>query len=73
MINENWLLSYKDINGLEKSLERISWRFSKSIHPLLNPIDELIRNYENLEIDFRKFFPEIIEYANELKALTKDH
>jgi len=70
MIKENWLLSYKEINGIEISLERISWRFSESKHPLLNPIDELVRNYENLEIDFKKFFPYAIQYANELKHIN---
>ncbi len=69
MIDENWLLSYKEINGINKSLERISCKFSKSNHPLLNPLDELLRNYESLEIDFKSFFPCAIEYANKLKGI----
>jgi acyl carrier protein phosphodiesterase len=73
MIEENWLISYKEINGIKTSLERISWRFSKTNHPLLNPIDELIRNYENLEIDFKSFFSCAIKYANELKGTHHLH
>jgi len=51
MIEKNWLLSYKDIAGIEKPLERISWRFTNSNPPLISPIDELVNNYESFEID----------------------
>jgi len=67
MIEENWLLSYRDINGIKISVERISKRFSNTKHPLVNPIDELINNYESLENDFKCFYPDAIKYANELK------
>jgi len=69
MIKENWLLSYKDISGIEISVNRISKRFSNTKHPLVNPIDELINNYESLENDFKSFYPHAIEYANELKIM----
>lgn len=69
MIEENWLVSYKEIDGIKKSLDRISWRFSKSKHPLVNPVGELTRNYEALEFDFKTFFPYAIEYANKLKGI----
>jgi acyl carrier protein phosphodiesterase len=70
MIEENWLLSYREIEGIEISLNRIAWRFSKSKHPLLNPIEELISNYEALEADFKSFFPKAIQYADKLKGMT---
>ncbi|MDR3594499.1 ACP phosphodiesterase [Clostridium sp.] len=66
MIEENWLLSYRDISGIERTVERISKRFSNTKHPLINPMDELINNYESLENDFKCFYPHAIEYANEL-------
>jgi acyl carrier protein phosphodiesterase len=69
MIEENWLLSYKEISGIERPLNRISRRFAKSNHPMINPIDELINNYEGLETDFKDFFPQAIEYANMLKTM----
>ncbi|WP_297421073.1 ACP phosphodiesterase [Clostridium sp.] len=68
MIEENWLLSYRDISGIQRSVERISKRFSNTRHPLINPIDELINNYDSLENDFKSFYPHAIEYANELKV-----
>jgi len=71
MIEENWLLSYREIKGLEIALERISWRFSKSNHPLLNPVEELLRNYEDLEADFKGFFPYAIGYASKLKEISQ--
>ncbi|MDP4091531.1 MAG: acyl carrier protein phosphodiesterase, partial [Bacillota bacterium] len=69
MIEENWLVSYREIDGIKLALDRISWRFSQSKHPLLNPIDELINNYEGLEMDFRRFFPSAIVYADKLKNI----
>jgi acyl carrier protein phosphodiesterase len=68
MIEENWLLSYREIPGIKRPLERISKRFTKSNHPLVDPVDELLKNYEELESDFKAFFPEAIEYARQLKA-----
>lgn len=71
MIEENWLVSYREIDGIKKTLDRIAWRFSKSKHSLKNPIDELTSNYESLEIDFIRFFPCAVEYVNKLKGTTK--
>lgn len=68
MIEENWLLSYKEISGIEKPLERIARKFSKSSRPLVDPVDELMRNYKSLQNDFQSFFPCAIEYANKLKG-----
>lgn len=69
MIEENWLVSYRHIDGIKKSLDRISLRFSNSKHQLLNPIDELISNYDSLENDFERFFPCAIQYADKLKGI----
>ena len=69
IIEENWILSYRDIIGIERTVERIAKRFSDTRHPLVKPIDELINNYENLENDFKCFYPHAIEYANKLKII----
>ena len=69
MIEENWLFSYRDISSIERAVGRISKRFTNTRHPLVNPIDELIKNYESLENDFKCFYPHAIEYANELKIM----
>lgn len=72
MIEENWLVSYRHIDGIKKSLNRISSRFSNSKHQLMNPIDELISNYDSLENDFKRFFPCAIKYADKLKGIHKN-
>lgn len=36
-VEKNWLLSYNEIYGIKIFLDRISQRFSRSKHPLLNP------------------------------------
>ncbi|NSB93948.1 acyl carrier protein phosphodiesterase [Clostridium saccharobutylicum] len=69
IIEENWLVSYRNISGIEITVERIAKRFSNTKHPLVNPIDELINNYESLENDFKCFYPHAIEYANEVKRM----
>ncbi|BCZ45743.1 ACP phosphodiesterase [Clostridium gelidum] len=69
IIEENWLLSYRDIIGIERTVERIAKRFSDTRHPLAKPIDELINNYESLESDFKSFYPDAIEYADKLKRM----
>lgn len=71
IIEENWLLSYREIGGIKTPLDRIAVRFSKSRHLLINPIDELINNYEGLEEDFKGFFSCAIEYADKLKSANK--
>lgn len=71
IIEENWLLSYKEIDGIKIAIDRISLRFAKSNHPLVTPIDELMKNYDELETDFKNFFPQAIEYATVLKSVMK--
>lgn len=66
MINENWLLSYKETIGIEKALERISKRLSLPDNLLAAAINELDCNYGDFENDFNTFFPAAIEYANQL-------
>ncbi|WP_238858601.1 ACP phosphodiesterase [Clostridium sp. YIM B02569] len=69
IIEENWLLSYKDIHGIQTAVDRIAIRFANTRHPLVNPIEELINNYEGLESDFKCFYPHAIDYSNKLKII----
>ncbi len=62
---ENWLLSYREIRGIELTLQRISWKFSrrrKKAYDLCPAIEELKKNYIELEKDFLVFFPELRTY-----------
>lgn len=69
MITENWFVQYREIVGIERTLDRISARFAQTKHPLTNPIDELIINNKDLEKDFNAFFPQVMDYANRLKIM----
>lgn len=66
MIRENWFVSYQEVSGIERPLERIARRFAKSRRPLIDPINELLNNYNSLEEDFHAFFPIVAAYANQL-------
>ena len=61
MASENLLLSYRTVEGIEKAINRISnrIRYKNNLH---GGIEELIKNYHNLEKDFLEFFPQLINY-----------
>jgi acyl carrier protein phosphodiesterase len=72
LIEDNWLLSYREISGMEQAVNNIARRFAHSRHTMHNPIQELINNYEQLEHDFKAFFPQAIEHANNwMKQINK--
>lgn len=65
--SDNWLLSYRDLAGIELTLKRISWKFSrrrKKHYDLCPAIEELNKNYQELEQDFAIFFPNLITYID---------
>jgi acyl carrier protein phosphodiesterase len=60
MIRDNWLYNYKDLNGIQKSLEGLSKR--TSFHSNMeNATNELSNHYEAFENEFFNFFPLLIE------------
>ena len=61
MASENLLLSYRTVEGIEKAINRISNRI-KYKNNLHGGIEELIKNYHNLEKKFLDFFPQLINY-----------
>jgi acyl carrier protein phosphodiesterase len=66
MISGNWLLSYREIKEITWVLKGMSGRLSKK-NKLAQGIEELQKNYDELENDFRKFFPRLVDYADDLK------
>ncbi len=69
LIGENWLLSYREVSGMEKAVNNVAKRFEHSRHPMKSPILELTNNYAGLERDFEAFFPEAIAYADSIKPI----
>lgn len=55
---EDWLGSYRDLDGLRRTLMRMERRFRRRVD-LVGGLAELERNYAGLRDDFREFFPEL--------------
>ena len=59
MIEENWLLSYRETDGIDQALHGISRRISRK-NILASGVEELDLHYDDFEADFRRFFPQLI-------------
>ena len=63
IIEENWLGSYRELDGVELTLIRLSRRLTRE-NPLPEAIEDIKKNYPELEADFLSFFPELIRYVH---------
>ena len=58
MIQQDWLREYQTIDGIERTLARVSRRLKRP--GLLTPmLDELRQNNTALDADFRAFYPQL--------------
>ncbi len=67
LIQEDWLGSYAGLPGIEKTLARISWRLNRRSdrqYDLTLAIACLTDNYDELQQDFRLFFPQLQSHIN---------
>ncbi|MBN1310452.1 MAG: DUF479 domain-containing protein [Anaerolineae bacterium] len=62
MLAADWLRAYRDIDGIALALGRLERRLRRRVD-LASSIDELKRNYTELEDDFRIFFPDLIAHT----------
>lgn len=62
IISENWLESYQEISSIDLTFARISKRLTRK-NNLANAIEEMTENYQEIELDFLAFFPELIDYV----------
>ena len=69
LIAENWLYSYRNIEGIETTLARISDRINrkrqKRQYDLTPAIKDLTMTYGLLESDFQEFFPQLQSHINQ--------
>ena len=65
MVSENWLETYGNIEGVSLTFQRISTR-RDFLKPLVGAEVDLQENYEEFREAFRKFYPELIEFADQL-------
>jgi acyl carrier protein phosphodiesterase len=62
IIARDLLLSYQEVSEIGITLDRMSARIKRT-NNLAGGLEDLTVNYQQLESDFRVFFPELISYA----------
>jgi acyl carrier protein phosphodiesterase len=62
MARADWLASYAQVESIHTALDRISLRLRRG-NPLVGAGAELEANYAALEADFRRFFPDLVGFA----------
>ena len=68
MIEQNWLLNYRSIDGIAKILSQMDRR-TKNISMMRNSVTELKYYYSEFEQDFTDFFEELRTFSSK-KLLT---
>jgi acyl carrier protein phosphodiesterase len=66
MIERNWLLNYREIEGIGRTLSGLSRRVNFE-NRMDEAITELISDYNDFHDDFNGFFPELITFAGGFK------
>jgi len=62
MISLDWLGSYARIDSVHTALNRISQRLRRE-NTLVDSADELLQNYPEMELDFRRFIPDAVAFV----------
>ena len=68
MIREDWLGSYRDLNGVEEALRRLSGRLTNADR-LPGAMEEIKVHYRRLEANFLIFFPDLIHFVQNRTGL----
>ncbi len=64
MIEYNWLVSNASIEGIQKILAGMNRR-SKGISKMDLATEDLLKHYEEFELDFTTFFKELMQFSDE--------
>lgn len=69
MMEQNWLLSYASLEGIETVLYNMSFRIKKRV-PMDEAIEDLKEHYKAFEEEFTSFFAELEDFVSlKLKEL----
>ena len=68
MIRDDWLGSYRDLNGVEQALGRLSKRVTNG-ERLPGAIEEIKLHYRKLESNFLIFFPDLIRFVKTVQSV----
>lgn len=71
MVQQNWLVSYASVNGIEGILNQMNHRIKHRV-PLHESVVELREFYEELEHEFTVFFTELIAYSKKELSLIDE-
>jgi acyl carrier protein phosphodiesterase len=63
MIEDNWLLSYASIEGIQQVLNGMNRR-TNGKSQMNKATTELIEYYNDFEFDFTTFFEELVNFSN---------
>lgn len=66
MRRDNWLASYRDVGGVERALQRVAGRCRRA-NPIASGAAVLRADYADLQVCFAEFFPQLREFAAELR------
>jgi len=61
MIEHDWLQGYQELSGIGRTLDGLSTRIRKP-NTLVGSLEELKDNYGEMEEQFLRFFPELIQH-----------
>ena len=67
MLKDNWLLSYRTLDGINRTLYQLNRR-TKNVSGMDKAGVDLVEHYELFENEFFLFFEEIQEFAKEKRA-----
>jgi acyl carrier protein phosphodiesterase len=62
MIEQDWLVSYQEMSGTEHALNRLAQR-AKNGNVFAGSVEELKAHYQELDLSFQIFFPELVNYV----------
>lgn len=68
MIANDLLMSYRELDGIGRALQRIEHRLKRRESRLGDAVEDLALNYTELRTDFEAFFPQLIAYVAQLKT-----
>jgi acyl carrier protein phosphodiesterase len=63
----NWLLSYRETQGLARILSQMDYR-TNHISRMTHSINDLVEHYGEFEQEFTTFFAELRSFAEEKRA-----
>jgi acyl carrier protein phosphodiesterase len=70
MIGRDWLVSYREVDAVERALGRISQRLSRP-NALAETAQDLRMHYENFASDFEEFFPQLLAFSKQQRVLLE--